>query len=132
MKRILLISVLMVTLCMLLVGCSSTGASTEEDRVKDTINGFFDAYNAENYEKCLTYLPDVPEAAEEATIAGLEMARGLSGEITVEKIQKVTVDGSTAMAEVTIAAQGATQTVDMALTKQDGSWKMSAEGWAGI
>ena len=132
MKKLLLISVLMVTLCMLLVGCASTGASTEEGRVKDTINGFFKAYNAENYEKCLTYLPDVPEAAEEATIAGLEMARELTGELTVEKIENVTVDESTATAKVTISAQGQTQTTDLTLTKQDGSWKMSAEGWAGI
>lgn len=132
MKKLLLISVLMVTLCMLLVGCASTGASSEEGKVKGTINGFFDAYNAENYEKCLTYLPDVPEAAEEATIAGLEMARGLTGELTVEKIENVTVDESTATAKVTFAAQGQTQTTDLTLTKQDGSWKMSAEGWAGI
>jgi uncharacterized protein YerC len=117
---------------MLLVGCASTGAATEEERVKDTINGLFDAYNAENYEKCLTYLADVPEAAEEATIAGLEMARELAGELTVEKIENVTVDGSTATAKVTIGAQGQTQAMDLTLTKHDGSWKMSTEALAGV
>ena len=60
------------------------------------------------------------------------MARGLTGELTVEKIENVTVDGSTATAKVTISAQGQTQAMDLTLTKHDGSWKMSTEALAGV
>jgi len=119
-KKFLFISAVLVVLAMVFVGC----AKSDSAAIEDTTKGFFAAYNAQDYEKCLTYLPEVSETEQSALITGLQYARELSGEVTIESITDIKVNDSTATATLTGTVMGQTQTQEITLSKENGSWKM--------
>ena len=126
MKRLLLVSVLMVTLGIIFVGCASE-AQSDTAAVEDAITGIFSAYNAGDYDKCLTYLVGITDENRDTIKAGLTMAHGFTGDITINKIENVTVNGSTATATVTATVQNQTQTTEMTLNKVGNKWMMAGE-----
>jgi hypothetical protein len=123
-KKLLLISVLIVTLGMLLVGCT---ASTEEEKVEDAITGLVSAYNDENYDKCLTYLVGITDENEDIIKAQLAVGHAFTGDIELGKIENTTVNGSTATATVTLVILDESDTSEMTLNKVNGSWKIPGE-----
>ena len=123
MKKILFIGALVLLLGAFVVGC----AKSDEQAVEDSIRGMIAAYNAEDYDKCMTYLDGVTDGEEAEIKAGLAMVHGFIGEITIDKIENVTVNGSTATAKVTFKMGEETDTSEMTLTKVDGKWKMGVE-----
>lgn len=126
MKRLLLISVILVTFGIVSLGCAAE-AQSDTAAVEDAITGIFAAYNADNYDKCLNYLAGITDENRETIKAGLAMAHGFTGDITVNNIENVTVDGSTATATVTMTMQEQTQTTTMTLNKVGNKWKMAGE-----
>jgi ketosteroid isomerase-like protein len=100
--------------------------------IEDTIYAFAEAYNARDYQKCLSYLTGWDDSStEEAQISLLEMARGFTGEMTVAEIGEITVTGSTATAVVTSSweypdEEGKTTNApgeEVSLQKVGGRWK---------
>lgn len=127
MKRLVLAIALLLVIPVMLVGCSTDNSAG----VKSSINGFVDAYNDEDYEKCTDYLVGITDATKDAAKAGLEMARGISGEIEVTSIEDIDVDGDSATAKVTVKVMGQTQTNTVSFTKVDGKWKFDMTGLIG-
>jgi hypothetical protein len=121
-KKILLIGVLVLVLGAFVVGCAT---KSDEAAVEDSIRGLISAYNAEDYDKCMTYLKGITDETEDTVKAALAMAHGFVGDINVDKVENVTVNGSTATARVTFRMGDETDTSEMTLTKVDGKWKMA-------
>ena len=95
---------LVVGLAVVLTGCACESGTTtgDSEAIRDTIYGFVDAYNAKDYQKCLSYLTGWDDSStEEAQISLLEIARGFTGWMTVERIEDISISGSTATAMVT-------------------------------
>lgn len=112
----------------MLVGCSTS----ESADVKSSIDGFVDAYNDEDYEKCTDYLLGMTnDTVKQQTAQALERAKAFVQKIEVTKIEDIEVNESSAKAKVTYkvtlsaALGGATQedTAQVTLTKADGKWK---------
>lgn len=112
----------------MLVGCSTS----ESADVKSSINGFVDAYNDKDYEKCTDYLLGMTnDTVKQQTAQALERAKAFVQKIEVTKIEDIEVNESSAKAKVTYkvtlsaALGGATQedTAQVTLTKADGKWK---------
>ena len=104
MSKHLLALALVVALAVVLVGCGSeTGPETgDAAAVRDTIYGYVDAYNAKDYQRCLSYLTGWrPSYSEDDALSLIQVARESTGLMTVEKIEDITISGSTATAVVT-------------------------------
>jgi hypothetical protein len=122
-----LVIALLLAFSMALAGCGKS----EEDAVKDSINGFVAAYNNADYEKCADYLQGVDDSNREEAMSTLGLAKAVVQEIEVISISNVSIEESTATAEVTARAtmgailggQSAEETVTMSLDKGDGKWK---------
>jgi len=125
-KRLLLISAILVTFGIVSLGCAAE-AQSDTAAVEDAITGIFADYNAEDYDGCLNYLVGITSENRETIKAGLAMAHGFTGDITVNEIENVTVNGSTATATVTMTIQEQTQTTTMTLNKVGKHWKMAGE-----
>ena len=97
MKRLILACVVILGLVSMPLGAARSGGSDTDD-IKDLINSFYDAYNDEDYDKCLTYATDYGEADEAKAL--LAMGRELAGEATVESIEDVEITDSTATARL--------------------------------
>ena len=134
MSRHLLALALVVGLAVVLTGCGceSRTATGDSEAIRDTVYGFVDAYNAKDYQKCLSYLTGWDtSSSEEAQISLLEMARGFAGWMTVEKIENITISGSTAAAMVTSSWEYPDEDgnytnapgVEVNLMKDGGTWK---------
>jgi hypothetical protein len=123
-KRVLLVCGLVLVLGVFLVGCAT---KTDAEAVEDSITGLIAAYNAENYDKCLTYLVGITDENKAEIKAGLAWLHGFMGNITVTKVENIVVNGSSATANVTLKFGEQTQTSNMTLSKVDGKWKMSGE-----
>jgi ketosteroid isomerase-like protein len=134
MSRHLLALALVVALAAVIVGCGCESRTATDDTaaIEDTIYSFVDAYNANDYQKCLSYLTGWSDSSsEEAQISLLEMARGFTGEMTVEKIEDITISGSTATAMVTSSWEYPDEDgrytnapgVEVNLEKDGGTWK---------
>ena len=127
MKKLVLAIALLMVIPVVLVGCGKS----EEASVKSSINGFVDAYNDKDYDKCTDYLLGITDATKETVKLGLGMAREASGEIEVTGVEDITVDGDSATAKVTVKVLGQTQTNTVSFTKADGKWKFDMTGLLG-
>lgn len=122
-----LVIVLLLALSVVLLGCGQS----EEDSIRDTINGFAAAYNDGNHDKCVEYFEGVDESNREEALSTLGLAQAVVQSIEVKTIEDISIEESTATAEVTATAtwgamfggQSADETVTMTLTKSDGKWK---------
>ena len=106
----------------MLVGCGK--AESESARVEHSINGFVAAYNDEDFDKCTDYLTGVTDDATKLTaMANVQSVRQLGGEIEVNSIDSMSIQGKVATANWTITTNGVTATSAIALYKVDGKWK---------
>jgi hypothetical protein len=121
MRKLVLAIALLVAIPVMLVGCAKSDSAS----IKDSINGFADAYNAGDLDKCTDYLVGITDANKETIKGTLQGFKLAAQTIEVTSIEKPSVDGSTATASVTLTAVGKEMTIDFALTKEDGTWKFS-------
>ncbi len=132
MKKLVLAIALLMVIPAMLVGC---GAKSDSAAIKDSINGFVNALNDGDYEKCTDYLVGITDANKAAIAAELSGVKAYVQSIEVTKIEEISVDGSSATAKVTLkvtlaaalGGQSMEQTVELPLSKVDGKWKFSGE-----
>jgi hypothetical protein len=119
MKKLVLVLALLVAIPVMLVGCSKSNSAS----IKDSINGFTAAYNAEDFDKCTDYLVGITDATKDAVKESLRLGHQLGGDITVDNIEDISVDGSSATAKVTVTVMGQSFTNVVNLNKVDGKWQ---------
>ena len=129
MRKLVLAIALLVAIPVMLMGC----AKSQVPAVKDDINGFVTAYNAGDYDQCVTYIVGITDENKETIKGTLQGFKLAAQSIEVVSIEEINIDGSTATAKVTLnvtltAAMGGQtteQTIELTLTKEDGTWKFS-------
>lgn len=128
MKTHLLPTVLMIVLAMVLVGCAGNcrKATGDSEAISNTLEEFYSAYNAEDWDTCLSYVDD-EYGAGAAIIELLKASRATTGKVIVNRIDSISITGSTATADVSATLRGKTETVEHSLVKKDSSWKVSLE-----
>jgi hypothetical protein len=126
-KGLLVIVLLLVVLAAVSAGCAKSDTAAIEDTIEDTIRVYFNAWNAQNYEKLMSYIPGISERSEQEKATAMSMiktARETMGEITFQKIENIVISDSTATADVTVAFGNTTTTVEFTFLKEDGIWKV--------
>lgn len=128
MRKLVLAIALLLVIPVMLVGC----AKSDSAAIKDSINGFVNALNAGDYEKCTDYLVGITAANSDNITAELKaMKETYQVSLEVVSIEEINVDGSTATAKVTLKVtfmgQTMEQATDITLTKVDGKWKFAGE-----
>jgi len=128
MKKLVLVLALLVAIPVMLVGCSKSDSAS----IKDSINGFVNALNDGDYEKCTDYLVGITDANSDNITAQLKAVKETYQlSLEVVKIEEITVDGSSATAKVTLKVtfmgQTMEQPTEITLTKVDGKWKFAGD-----
>ena len=130
-KRVLVVSLLLLSVPLLLVGCQKGESDTtkiEATLIEATLKESIAAYNESDFEKCLTYVADLSEEKKTKLVGLLPGLRATTGRVTLVKIENIDIGGSIATADVTGTAQGETRTVTVGFKKQDGIWRVLTEG----
>jgi len=125
-KRVLVVSLLLLSVLPLLVGCQKGESDTT--KIEATLKESIAAYNESDFEKCLTYVADLSEEKKTKLMGLLPGLRTTTGQVTLVKTENIDIGGSIARADVTGTAQGETLTVTVRFMKQDGIWKVITEG----
>lgn len=119
---------LLLALTLLLVA-SCEREVTDEAAIENTIRGYVETFNAEDFDKCLTYFTDYED--KEDALAFLSFTRSLSGPLELREVKDITIvpvavpGGSrTATATVTFTMLGEESTDLMQLKEVDGLWKI--------
>jgi hypothetical protein len=129
-KRIIPVVLLVLVACvcvMPLVGCGGGSAPKSDNAaIEETINAYFAAYNAQDYQKCLDYVTGLTEEMEQTLLEALQMGREQGGPVTV-KIENISGSGSTADVSFTISNANASSTSEGQLIKEGGVWKFTLD-----
>ena len=90
MKRILLVCLLVVGL-LLMASCGGgySREATDATAIEDTIRGYFTTFNAEDFDKCLTYFTDYED--KEDALAFLSFIRSLSVPLELREIKDIAI-----------------------------------------
>ena len=128
MRKLVLAIALLVAIPVMLVGCAKSDSAS----IKDSINGFVNALNDGDYEKCTDYLVGITDANSDNITAQLKAVKETyQVSLEVVKIEEITVDGSSATAKVTLKVtfmgQTMEQPTEITLTKVDGKWKFAGD-----
>jgi ketosteroid isomerase-like protein len=125
-KRILLVSILVLSLVLVSTGCASS--SSDESKIKDTVNKFFDAISDGDYEQMFDYAVGGDQMTQEQKDAAVQLLKQFmpSGvEIKVKTVDDVKVTGDTATASIVITIGGTDSPAqNLNFKKEDGSWKI--------
>ena len=125
-KRVTIVCLLLLAVSLLLVGCEK--GESDSAKIEATVREGIAAYNARDFEKCLTYVADLSEEKKATLTELLPGLRVMTGLVALVKIENIDIGGSSATADVTGTAQGETRTVTVGFKKQDGSWRVLTEG----
>jgi hypothetical protein len=124
MRKLVLIIALLLAIPMVLVGC----AKSDSAAIKDSINGFTAAYNAEDFDKCTDYLVGITAQTKPSVALALQAGHTITGDIEVNSIDNIKINGSSATASVKVTYMGIEDTKELTLTKVDGTWKFEGGG----
>ncbi len=119
-RRMLAFALIAVLAAVLVAGCSDTA----EETIKYTIEDYYSAYNARDWDGCLGHIDDTNNAGASVIQSVLQMARAATGEVTVDSVENITISGLSATADVKITYGGQSETKEYPLVKKDGSWKI--------
>jgi len=123
MQRIL--SVLVVVLAVLLavgtlVACGE--GVNDERAIEDTIEGYVETYNSQDFVQCLTYFSDYGNEAD--ALAFLAYMRSISGELELVEVKDILISYTTASATVVFIIAGEESTDQMQLRQVNSKWKI--------
>jgi len=121
MTRIAVICLAIVLMLTPLMGVSCSG-DDGTTAIKDVINDVCDAYNQGDYARALTYC--INYGNENDAIGLMTTIKNITGSVTVQNIENITIGDSTATATGTFKITGATDTYEIKLVKIDGGWKV--------
>ena len=125
MKRILMVFTLVLALMVVSVGCAS---SSDESKIKSTVNGFFDAISDGDYEDAFDYVAGADQLSQEqkdAAVALLKQFMPTGVEIKVKSVDVGEVKDDKATASVVVTIGGTDSPAqDFDFAKEDGSWKI--------
>jgi len=107
--------------------CFSSGAAqavsaSDQAAIEEVMRAFFTAFNARDFDECLTYFTEFGEEAE--AVSQLEAVRQLTGEWTFEGIEDMEFAKTTVVARVQATIGGWSQLRPMVLKEVDGFWKL--------
>jgi len=125
-KGVTIVCLLLLAVPLLLVGCEK--GESDSVKIEATVREGIAAYNARDFEKCLTYVADLSEEKKATLTELLPGLRVMTGLVALVKIENIDIGGSSATADVTGTAQGETRTVTVGFKKQDGTWRVLTEG----
>jgi hypothetical protein len=125
-KLVTIVCLLLLAFPLLLLGCEKS--ESDSAKIEATVREGIAAYNARDFEKCLTYVADLSEEKKATLTELLPGLRVMTGLVALVKIENIDIGGSSATADVTGTAQGETRTVTVGFKKQDGSWRVLTEG----
>jgi len=119
----------MVPLAVILAGCGDESRTDLGDStaIEKTIDAFYSAYNAEDWNTCLNYVNDTEAVGSSMIRSILQTARTATGEVTVDSVTNISISGSMATADVKITYDDQSETKEYPLVKKDGNWKISWE-----
>ena len=134
MKKTLLVSVLVLALMMVSMGCESKAdeAKTDEEMINDTMNGFFDAVNKRNVQKASNFFAGASQMSqqdEEALTRVVEAwcSAARSGKISLKNIEDVNITGSMATATIVISLGDVeAPPQEFEFKKEDDAWKITS------
>lgn len=122
-KSITLLSLLIIFVVGLL-GC----AVTDEEAIRQTVEGFFTAYENEEYSRCLEFLSEELKASlgEEEIIDRLRAAQFMGDFTKLKSMGELKLGTTTATVWVDIEGFADTvKTTQLSLVKEDGNWRIS-------
>jgi len=124
MSRRMLALVLIAVFTAVLVGACS---DSEEATMKYTIEDYYSAYNAEDWDVCLGHIYDANNVGASVIQSALEESRAATVKVTVDSVENISISGLSATADVTFSWAGDTggETQEWTLVKKDGHWKIS-------
>lgn len=124
MKKLQLALAVLMPVAVVLAGCGGT-TDADSAAIESTIEGFYSAFNAQDWSKCAGYVDDSQNWGASTIRSALQMSYAVTGRVTVETITNIDISGSTATAEVGLTYGGESETMELPLTKKDGRWKIS-------
>jgi hypothetical protein len=125
-RRMLVFALIAVFAAVLVGGCSET----QEETIENTIKDYCSAYNAEDWDMCLGHIDDTNKVGASVIRSALQQSRAATGDVTVNRIENITISGSSATADVVLSWAGNTggETQEWIFVKKDGDWKISYPG----
>ena len=96
--------------------------------IEETIRGFFDAFNAMDYDRCLNCVAMSVDAGRDRLVGLLRLARYFSGTIDVQRVTNITVTDCQATAVVNAIVRGEATKEEVELVKAGVGWKLLWEG----
>jgi len=122
MKKLLVVGILVVAVTAGILVPILWRDGGEHSAIEDTIRGYVEAYNAQDYDQCLTYFTDYGDEAD--ALGDLAFYRSLSGELGYRRIDDIAISGQTATVTVVFVIGGEEGTDQMQLKKVNGKWKI--------
>jgi hypothetical protein len=122
-RRILTFALIAVFAGVLAGGCSET----QEETIENTTRDYYSAYNAEDWDMCLGHIYDTNNVGASVIQSALQQSRAATGEVTVVRVENVSISGTSATADVTLSWAGNTagETQKGTFVKKGGVWKIS-------
>ena len=99
--------------------------------VEDAIGEFFAAYNALNHNICLEYILEVTAEDRDRLAGLLKVTRNLTGTVTVRSVNNIQIEGSKAVAVLSVVIRGEANKKTINLVKQGNFWKLDWNSIAG-
>jgi hypothetical protein len=99
--------------------------------VEDAIGEFFAAYNALNYNICLEYIMEATAEDRDRLAGLLKVTRNLTGMVTVQTVNNIQIEGSKAVAVLSVAIRSEANKKTINLVKQGNFWKLDWNSIAG-
>lgn len=120
-----ILSVLVVVLAVLLavgtlVACGE--GVNDERAIEDTIEGYVETYNSQDFVQCLTYFSDYGNEAD--ALAFLAYMRSISSELELVEVKDILISYTTASATVVFIIAGEESTDQMQLRQVNSKWKI--------
>ncbi len=122
-RHMLVLALIAVFATVMVAGCSDTA----EEAIGYFMKDYYSAYNAQDWEQCLGHIDDTNNVGTSVIQSALQMARAATGEVTVDSVENITINGLSATADVKVTYGDQSETKEYLLVNKDGSWKISWE-----
>jgi len=125
--RITRLTVLMAFMLLPLLALGACGGNDSE-AIKDVVNSFYDAWNDEDFERCLELFSS-SLGYSESNIEYMSAFREVIGELTVSDLAEPVITEATATILAEISPQDKeSESIEIPLVKEEGDWKLAGGG----